>query len=100
MSNLSIERLIAEQPKELQEIGKKVINNIRLTDKDALLLFEQSNLSFSGTLANFVRHRLHGNKTYFNRNFHIEPTNVCVFSCHLKPLPGSMIFPLLVPQPF
>jgi aminodeoxyfutalosine synthase len=24
---------------------------------------------------------LHGNKTYFNRNFHIEPTNVCVFSC-------------------
>jgi aminodeoxyfutalosine synthase len=29
-----------------------------------------------------VREKLHGNKTYFNRNFHIEPTNVCVFSCN------------------
>ncbi len=28
------------------------------------------------------REKLHGNKTYFNRNFHIEPTNVCVFSCN------------------
>ncbi len=25
--------------------------------------------------------RMYGNKTYFNRNFHIEPTNVCVFTC-------------------
>ena len=24
---------------------------------------------------------MHGDKTYFNRNFHIEPTNVCVFAC-------------------
>ncbi|WP_394767544.1 CofH family radical SAM protein, partial [Ferruginibacter sp.] len=32
-------------------------------------------------LANFIRERLHGDTTYFNRNFHIEPTNVCVFSC-------------------
>jgi aminodeoxyfutalosine synthase len=34
-----------------------------------------------GSLANHVRERLHGDKTYFNRNFHIEPTNVCVFTC-------------------
>jgi aminodeoxyfutalosine synthase len=32
-------------------------------------------------MANYVRERKHGNYTYFNRNFHIEPTNVCVFSC-------------------
>ena len=35
-----------------------------------------------GALANYVRERLHGDTTYFNRNFHIEPTNVCVFSCN------------------
>lgn len=34
-----------------------------------------------GTMANFIREREHGDNTYFNRNFHIEPTNVCVFSC-------------------
>jgi len=45
------------------------------------LLFEKGSLSYLGMLANYVREKLHGNKTYFNRNFHIEPTNVCVFSC-------------------
>jgi len=33
-------------------------------------------------LANHVREKKNGNKTYFNRNFHIEPTNVCVFTCN------------------
>jgi len=53
----------------------------RITDADALLLFEKGSLSFVGALANHVRERMHGDKTYFNRNFHIEPTNVCVFTC-------------------
>jgi aminodeoxyfutalosine synthase len=44
-------------------------------------LFEKGSLSFLGALANWVREEKHGDKTYFNRNFHIEPTNVCVFSC-------------------
>jgi len=67
---------------ELQNIAKKVFNNERISDEEGLLLFEKGSLSFLGSLANYVRERLHGNKTYFNRNFHIEPTNVCVFSCN------------------
>ena len=35
----------------------------------------------SGQLANEVRERLHGDRTYFNRNMRIEVTNVCVASC-------------------
>ncbi|MFI5154118.1 MAG: aminofutalosine synthase MqnE [Chitinophagales bacterium] len=66
---------------ELLSIGNKIILGDRLTPEDGLTLFEKANLAFVGTLANHVRERLHGNKTYFNRNFHIEPTNVCVFSC-------------------
>lgn len=66
----------------LINIGEKVIRGERITDEDALLLFEIAPLSYSGALANYVRERLHGDKTYFNRNFHIEPTNVCVFSCN------------------
>lgn len=78
----AIERLVNEQPQDLKSIGTKIINNIRITDDEGLLLFQKGTLSFTGALANFVRVRLHGDKTFFNRNFHIEPTNVCVFSCH------------------
>ena len=67
---------------QLAAIADKVKQQIRITDEDALLLFEKASLGFVGTLANYVRERLHGDTTYFNRNFHIEPTNVCVYSCH------------------
>ena len=65
----------------LQNIAQKVKDGIRITDEEGILLFEKGSLAFVGALANFIREKLHGNKTYFNRNFHIEPTNVCVFSC-------------------
>ena len=65
----------------LQDIANKVAENKRISAADALLLFEKGEPGFLGTLANFVRERKNGNKTYYNRNFHIEPTNVCVFSC-------------------
>jgi aminodeoxyfutalosine synthase len=67
---------------DLQLIADKVALQERITDEDALLLFEKASLSFVGSLANSIRERLHGDTTYFNRNFHIEPTNVCVFSCN------------------
>src|SRR5258706_14898966 len=70
-----------EKDKTLFRIGEKIINKERLTEEDGLILFEKGSLAFTGTLANLVRERLHGDKTYFNRNFHIEPTNVCVFTC-------------------
>src|SRR5687767_10706311 len=68
--------------KSLSAIAEKVRTNQRITDDEALLLFEKGSLPFLGSLANSIRERLHGNTTYFNRNFHIEPTNVCVFSCN------------------
>jgi aminodeoxyfutalosine synthase len=67
--------------KGLKTIGEKVMSAERLTPEDGLLLFEKGELGYVGALANAVRVRLHGDKTYFNRNFHIEPTNVCVFTC-------------------
>jgi aminodeoxyfutalosine synthase len=82
MTEQSIQRLISLEPdKELREVGLKVINRQRLSPDDGILLFEKSSIGYAGALANHVRERLHGDKTYFNRNFHIEPTNVCVFSC-------------------
>ena len=67
---------------QLLQIAEKVQNNERLTDAEGLALFERGELGFVGSLAAHVAKRLHGDKVYFNRNFHIEPTNVCVFTCN------------------
>lgn len=66
---------------ELRNIAEKVMNKTRLNFEDGVMLFEKGSLPFLGALANYVREEKHGDITYFNRNFHIEPTNVCVFSC-------------------
>jgi aminodeoxyfutalosine synthase len=71
----------AEKDHQLQNIGNKIIQNERLSFDDGVYLFEKASLPYVGALANWKRESLHGNKTYFNKNFHIEPTNVCVFSC-------------------
>jgi len=82
MNTKNIEVIIgAEQDSRLQQIGNKVIHNERLSFDEGVHLFEKASLPYVGALANWKRESLHGNKTYFNKNFHIEPTNVCVFSC-------------------
>ena len=65
----------------LKTIGQKIIQNERISFEEGVALFEKSSLPYVGALANWKRNELHGDLTYFNRNFHIEPTNVCVFSC-------------------
>lgn len=66
----------------LSAIASKVINEKRITTDEGLTLYEQGEAGFLGALANHVRERKNANLTYFNRNFHIEPTNICVFSCN------------------
>ncbi|OWY19776.1 aminofutalosine synthase MqnE [Sphingobacteriales bacterium UPWRP_1] len=68
-------------PANLRAIGEKVVNGQRITPEEGILLYEQGELGFLGALANYIRERKHGSYTYFNRNFHIEPTNLCVYSC-------------------
>ena len=68
-------------PKDLVSIAEKIGNQERISDKEALTLFENASLSLLGTLANQIKERLHGKRTYFNKNIHIEPTNICVFDC-------------------
>lgn len=66
---------------ELRTIAEKVFHGERISNEDALLLFNEGNISFTGSLANYIREKKHGNNTYFNRNFHLEPTNVCLYTC-------------------
>jgi aminodeoxyfutalosine synthase len=65
----------------IASIERKVMAGERLTEADGLALFAHPNLLELGRLANIVRERRHGDRTYFNRNLRLEVTNVCVASC-------------------
>lgn len=80
--NLTDVLRLANTDSKLLAIAEKVQNQERLTEEEGVLLFEKGALGFVGGLANFVADRLHHGRVYFNRNFHIEPTNVCVFTCN------------------
>ena len=66
---------------DIKAIGDKVIQGQRISDEEGLLLFEKADLGTLGILGNYVRSAKNGDKTYFNRNFHVEPTNVCIYTC-------------------
>nr|MBX2870752.1 CofH family radical SAM protein [Saprospiraceae bacterium] len=65
----------------LRDVVQKVQNKERLSVEEGVLLFDEAPLGYLATLANYIRESKHGNRTYFNRNFHVEPTNVCLYTC-------------------
>src|SRR5687768_10347528 len=65
----------------LAPVREKVRASERLPHDDGETLYRSSDLHGMGRLANVVRERLHGDRTYFNRNRHINYTNVCALSC-------------------
>ncbi len=66
---------------ELISIAEKVSQGSRISDEDCLSLYEKADLPTLGILANYIREKKHGDKVFFNRNFHMEPTNVCLYTC-------------------
>ena len=76
-SNLVIDQL----SDGIKPIVQKIINQIRITEEEGLTLYTKAPLALLGMLANTIREQKNGNKTYFNKNIHIEPTNICVFDC-------------------
>jgi aminodeoxyfutalosine synthase len=67
---------------QLLAIADKVMAEERISPSEGIYLFEKASLDFVGVLANYIRRKKHGNVSYYNKNFHLEPTNVCVFSCN------------------
>ena len=82
MLSTNTDKTINSLSADLKAIQQKVYAGERITNEDGLLLFQKGSLPFLGSLANFIREKKHGDIVYFNRNFHIEPTNVCVFTCN------------------
>ena len=74
-TSLTIDSIAAN----LQPIVTKIINENRISEKEGMLLYTEASLPLLGSLANAIREQKNGNKTFFNKNIHIEPTNICVF---------------------
>jgi len=67
--------------KTLSAIAEKIKNEKRISSEEGLYLYEHADLGTVGTIANYIRQKRHGDTTYFNRNFHLEPTNICLYTC-------------------
>ncbi|MEI6695505.1 MAG: aminofutalosine synthase MqnE [Bacteroidota bacterium] len=68
-------------PVSLQEIALNIIEGKRISVDECIELYEKADLSLLGMLANLIREQKNGNFTYFNKNLHIEPTNICIHNC-------------------
>jgi aminodeoxyfutalosine synthase len=66
---------------KIRQIADKIIAGDRISPDEGLILFETAELSLLGILAGFPRRRINDNYAFFNRNFHIEPTNKCIYNC-------------------
>lgn len=73
--------IVEKSPANLKSIAEKVFEGKRISFEEGVTLYKDGELGFLGVLANFVREKKNGNYAYFNRNLHIEPTNLCVFDC-------------------
>src|SRR5258708_37379468 len=77
---MSEDALLMTDP-ALRPVAEKVIAGQSLDYDDGVALYRSRDLHGVGRLANLVRERLHGDRTYYNRNRHINYTNVCALSC-------------------
>jgi aminodeoxyfutalosine synthase len=73
-------RLLVKDP-TLAPVARKVEDGISLSREDGLALYASRDIHSIGRMADFARRRLHGDSVYYNRNRHINYTNVCALSC-------------------
>lgn len=65
----------------IYRIAEKVLSGLRLEPSEGVVLFRDAEPGLLGQLADHVRTKKNGKNAYYIRNFHIEPTNICVNRC-------------------
>jgi aminodeoxyfutalosine synthase len=65
----------------LKEIENKILQAKRITTEEALYLYQKAPLSLLGSLAHQINVQKNKEIVFYNKNLHIEPTNLCVFHC-------------------
>jgi len=66
---------------DFKNIAKKIVAGERINQQEGIYLFEHGEPGLLGSLATFVKENKHGKKAFFIHNFHIEPTNICIYNC-------------------
>ncbi len=69
------------QRTELRDLYDKVAAGERISETDALRLFESKDLNAVGAIADFVRERRAGNRASYLINRYINYSNYCILSC-------------------
>ena len=69
------------QRSELRDLYDKVVAGERISDADALRLFETKDLNALGAIADFVNQRKNGLRASFIINRYINYSNYCILSC-------------------
>ena len=69
------------QRSELRDIHDKVAAGVRITEADALRLFESKDLNAIGAIADLARQRKSGNRASYIVNRYINYSNYCILSC-------------------
>jgi len=64
-----------------RQIARKVLSGERITFQEGIHLFENTDTGLLAVMADNVRHRLNGTKVYYNKNVHLELTNICIYDC-------------------
>src|SRR5256714_13035861 len=65
----------------LRPIAEKIEKQERISDADAMALYQSSDLNALGMMANFVRERKNGNYASYIHNRYINYSNICILSC-------------------
>ena len=66
---------------DLKKIAGKVFSLERISAEEGILLYEKAGLSLLALMADYIREKKNGNYTYYIKNIHIEPSNICVYNC-------------------
>jgi len=78
LSNLIQKSSISD---DLKIIADKIYSSQRINSEEGLLLYKKADLSLLSLLSDHIRKKKNGDNTYFIKNIHIEPTNICVYKC-------------------
>ena len=65
----------------LRDLYEKVVAGERISESDALRLFESKDLNAVGAIADFVRQRKVGERASYIVNRYINYSNYCILSC-------------------
>lgn len=69
------------QRSDLRDIYDKVVAGERISEFDALRLFESKDINAVGAIADFARHRKVGNRASYIINRYVNYSNYCILSC-------------------